>query len=349
MAVRSRRQRSVAGDYWPGFVDALATLLLVLIFLLSIFVLAQFFLSQALSGRDAALAQLNSRISELSSLLDLEKRKADDMQNNMALLRATLADAETRAEAGAVQTLSLQSQLEKADQSALMAGNQIATLETDIDEERQISAEARAQVALLNDQLAALRLQLASLLETLEASEARDRKNRAVIADMGSRLNAALAQKVQELGQYRSVFFQKLREALGDRNDVEIVGDRFILQSEVLFDSGSATISPAGQRELIKIARVLRDISVTIPPELKWVLRIDGHSDRVPIATAKFPSNWHLSSARAISVVRFLVDQSVPPSRLVAAGFGEHHPLDLGSSTYSLKRNRRIEFKLTER
>ena len=237
---RSRRSRSQGADYWPGFVDALTTLLMVLIFLLSIFVMAQFFLSQALSGRDAALAQLNNRIAELSDLLNLEKSKSLDLQSNIAQLSASLS---------AYQQVSLDTESEVDRLSALLAAARAneTTAQAQLNSQQKLSAEAQAEIALLNDQMAALRLQMASLQQALEASEARDIESKAVIADLGKRLNAALAQKVQELARYRSEFFGRLREVLGDRSDIEIVGDRFILQSEVLFSSGSAEINQSGR------------------------------------------------------------------------------------------------------
>lgn len=339
---RTRRSRGYSADYWPGFVDALTTLLLVLIFLLSIFVLAQFFLGQALSGRDEALERLNARIAELADLLDLEKDRSSGFEIQITQLTATLASSDDRSEAASSEVIRLNGLLAEAE-------GDILGLENTVDEEKALSAEARALVELLNQQMAALRQQIASLQATLDASEERDARSQAQIANLGKRLNAALAQKVQELARYRSEFFGRLREALGERDDIEIVGDRFILQSEVLFSSGSADISPAGRAELKKVAGALKEISVSIPGDINWVLRVDGHSDSVPINTSQFPSNWHLSSARAISVVTFLVGEGVAPDHLVAAGFGEFQPLDEGSSRSALRRNRRIEFKLTER
>ena len=206
-----------------------------------------------------------------------------------------------------------------------------------------------AQVELLNQQISALRRQLATLEAALDASEKRDKESQAQIADLGKRLNAALAQKVQELAKYRSEFFGRLREILGNRPDIEIVGDRFVIQSEILFSSGSADINPTGETQLVKISNAVRQIAQEIPSDIPWVLRIDGHTDIQPIHTAQFPSNWYLSSARAIAVVNFMIKQGVAPNHLVAAGFGEYQPLDPGTSAAALKRNRRIEFKLTER
>lgn len=341
-SARNRGSRGFSADYWPGFVDALTTLLLVLIFLLSIFVLAQFFLGQALSGRDEALERLNARIAELADLLDLEKDRASGFEMQIAQLSATLATSDDTSQEANSEVIRLSELLAAAE-------GEIHGLEGTVDDEKALSAEARALVELLNQQMAALRQQIASLQATLDASEARDAKSQAKIANLGKRLNAALAQKVQELARYRSEFFGRLRKALGDRDDIEVVGDRFILQSEVLFDSGSADISPAGRSELKKIAGALREITVSIPDDIKWVLRVDGHSDTVPIHTGRFPSNWHLSSARAISVVTFLIGEGVDPNHLVAAGFGEFQPLDTSGTSTALRRNRRIEFKLTER
>lgn len=341
-SARTRRSRGFSADYWPGFVDALTTLLLVLIFLLSIFVLAQFFLGQALSGRDEALERLNARIAELADLLDLEKDRSSGFEMQIAQLSATLASSDDTSEEASSEVIRLSGLLAAAE-------GEIRGLEGTVDKEKALSAEARALVELLNQQMAALRQQIASLQATLDASEARDAESQAEIANLGKRLNAALAQKVQELARYRSEFFGRLRKALGDRDDIEVVGDRFILQSEVLFDSGSADINPAGQSELKKVAVALREITTSIPDDIKWVLRVDGHSDAVPIHTPQFPSNWHLSSARAISVVTFLISEGVNPNHLVAAGFGEFQPLDTSGTSKALRRNRRIEFKLTER
>ncbi len=338
MALASRRLRQGQADYWPGFVDAMATLLLVIIFLLSIFMLAQFYLSQAITGRDAALESLRARITELTDLLALEQGRTEDLESTIASLTSSLADAEAE-----------QQRLSTLLADAQEGGEEAAALRADLSEQEELTAEAQAQVELLNQQLNALRQQLASLEAALEASEAKDRESQAQIADLGRRLNAALAQKVQELAKARSEFFGRLRTALGDREDIEIVGDRFVFQSEVFFESGSADLNPEGQQELDKIAQAVKEIAGDVPPDINWVLRIDGHSDSQPISTAEFPSNWHLSAARAISVVRYLTDQGVPPRRLLAAGFGEYQPLAEGNTADAMRRNRRIEFKLTER
>ena len=225
----------------------------------------------------------------------------------------------------------------------------LAKTETDVETQRELSDKAQAQVQLLNRQILALRQQLADLATALEVTETADKEKEVQIADLGRRLNVALASKVQELARYRSEFFGRLREVLGARKDVRIVGDRFVFQSEVLFETGSAELGGAGQRQLSDLARALTEIAVRIPKNLPWVLRVDGHTDRIPIHTPEFPSNWELSTARAISVVRFLIEQGISADHLAATGFGEFQPLDPGSTEEALRRNRRIELKLTQR
>lgn len=336
-------------DYWPGFVDALATLLLVIVFLLSIFMVAQFYLRTELSGRDEAMMRLEDQLAQLSTMLSLERQTTEDLRGEMGALSATLATETSRAEDATSEGVRLAAMLASIEGGTDAANARTTALEDELTEEREISAEGAALLALANQQIAALRLQMASLQQALEASEARDLENHAVIANLGARLNAALAQRVQELARYRSEFFGRLREVLQNRDDIEIVGDRFVFQSEVLFGSGSADLSVEGQGDLRQLAEALIEISGTIPPEINWVLRVDGHTDVRPIATDEFPSNWHLSAARAIAVVQYLTSVGVPAERLMAAGFGEFQPLDTAETNAAYRRNRRIELKLTER
>ena len=225
----------------------------------------------------------------------------------------------------------------------------LAKTESDVDEQKELTDTAQTQLRLLNRQIMALRRQLATLATALEAAESANKEQEVQISDLGRRLNVALASKVQELARYRSEFFGRLREVLGNRQDVRIVGDRFVFQSEVLFETGSAELGEPGQRQLAQLARTLSEIAPRIPKNLPWVLQVDGHTDRVPIHTPEFPSNWELSTARAISVVRFLMDQGIAAEHLAATGFGEYQPLDPGLSADALRRNRRIELKLTQR
>ena len=225
----------------------------------------------------------------------------------------------------------------------------MANLKTELKGQKKISAEALAHVELLNQQLAALRRQIAVLNDALEASETRDRESRTQIADLGRRLNVALAQRVQELARYRSEFFGRLRRILSQRSDIRVVGDRFVFQSEVLFPKGSSEINPDGTRELDKLAQAIVELDQQIPSDINWVLRVDGHTDIDPINTPEFQSNWELSASRAIAVVKTLIDKGIPPKRLVAAGFGEFQPIDPADTDDAKAKNRRIELKLTER
>jgi chemotaxis protein MotB len=336
---RSRRRQEA--NYWPGFVDALSSLLLVIIFMLSLFMLTQFFLGQEIQGRDTALARLNSQIAELTDLLQLERANSDDLTTQIATLSATLGSAQADNAALSSQLAGIGAGL--GDKDATIAG-----LQDDLLTAQELSDEANAQVTLLNQQLAALRTQIGALEAALEASEARDTESRTQIADLGRRLNLALAQRVQELSRYRSDFFGRLRDILATRADVRIVGDRFVFQSEVLFEPGQADISPEGTPDLDALADAILQLETEIPPDINWVLRIDGHTDIRPISNERFPSNWELSAARAISVAQYLVTRGVSPNRLVAAGFGEFTPLDPAENEDAYRRNRRIEFKLTE-
>lgn len=463
-----RRTQSRSLDFWPGFVDALATLLIVIIFLILVFVLAQFYLGQALTGRDTALARLDSQLAQLSEQLAMERRSSADLRANVTRLNADLqssiaardqsaarlaavlgerdvaagraTDAEARLSIEAQRFLELQadrnrlaSALAAADARAADVGDRLTTAQTERDrlltgladalaarerlnqdiaaltkvrselearvtelaasseerlrdltaerdrakalvdrlstaEERTALAQkeladalalvasraggeeqAQSRIDALNQQIMGLRDQLARVTAALDLADSQGRDRDAQILDLGRRLNVALAAKVEELARYRSEFFGRLRELLGDRSDIRIVGDRFVLQAEVLFDPGSAELGGPGREQLVRLASSMRELLTQIPGDLNWVLRVDGHTDRVPIRNAQFPSNWELSTARALSVTRFLIEQGIPPDRLAAAGFGEFQPIDPGTDEASRRRNRRIELKLTDR
>ncbi|MEZ7845287.1 MAG: peptidoglycan -binding protein [Rhodospirillales bacterium] len=448
MAGLSRRSGSDRNtNIWPGFVDVLATLLMVMMFLLLIFVLAQFFLSEALSGREQALDKLKIQVGELAGMLSLEKKSKAELQLNLSqisaelvssvalrdelktsitLLRknaivtsevidklqseaesarekitnmntritaasaesfelrlklaeaenlskeqntkitrmsheaqsseASLAEAEEASRALIQKIASLDHQIILLDALKKEMENKISELAGRLNEnrktlltEKEFSTSARAEVALLNQQMSALRVQLAQIRTILEISEAEAKKKNVQIVNLGKRLNAALASKVQELSRHRSEFFGRLRDLLGKHQGVRIVGDRFVFQSEVFFAKSEAEIAAAGQAQLDQLATTLLEIALEIPGEIDWILRIDGHTDNDPISTSRYPSNWELSTARAISVVRYLINAGLPANRLVAAGFGEFHPIDKRNDEISQRRNRRIELKLTQR
>jgi chemotaxis protein MotB len=343
MALARGRRSSSEFNYWPGFVDALSTLVLAVVFLLTVFLVVQFVLSQEVSGKDKALEALNAKLAQLNDLLSLEKLGKLNLDDQLSQMRAGLAQAEGERD-----------RIKGLYDGLAGAGNDAAGRATELnkalDSEKQLSARALAAVEVLNQQISALRRQLAALEEALDASEKRDKESNTRIADLGQRLNVALAQRVQELSRYRSEFFGRLRAILGNRPDIRIVGDRFVFQSEVFFDTGQALLLPEGKAELDKVASALTELDKQIPSEIAWVMRVDGHTDSRPMINSPlFKSNWELSSARAISVVQYLVSLGVPAQRLVAAGFAEFQPLDTAQTDDAYKRNRRIELKLTER
>jgi chemotaxis protein MotB len=346
VALPSRRQRRLGIDIWPGFVDALSQLLIIIIFVVMIFTAAQFYLTSALRGSETKVSEMSRIISELTEQLNLSKKEKAD-------LSVTLAQTSSELQASIAARDKMQADIAdltaRIDESQSSARNELEDKDLAM---RQKDAALKAQtdmVALLNQQIAALREQLSRISAALDLSEQKAKDQDVQIADLGKKLNAALASKVQELASYRSEFFGRLREILGNRPDIRIVGDRFVFQSEVLFQPGSADLGADAKHELDLLGGALREIAAKIPAEIPWVLRVDGHTDKRPISTPQFPSNWELSTARATAVVKYLVQQGIPASRLAAAGFGEFQPIDTGDSDDAYSKNRRIEFKLTER
>jgi chemotaxis protein MotB len=339
----ARARRDGGMNYWPGFVDALSTFILGIMFLLTVFVLLQFYLTQEVSGKDTALTRLNAQIAQLTELLSLEKTGKLSLEEQLAQIRSSLSTAEGDRDR-------YRGLYEGIGSGAASAQGKVTELSGQLDAEKKLSSRALAQVEILNQQIAALRRQLAALEEALDATEKKDKESQARIADLGQRLNVALAQRVQELSRYRSDFFGRLRAILGNRPDIRIVGDRFVFQSEVFFDTGKATLDkPEGRTELDGLAGALLDLEKKIPGEIPWVLRVDGHTDVRPINSPLYKNNWELSAARAISVVQYLIVKGVSPQHLVAAGFGEFQPIETEKTEEAFTRNRRIELKLTER
>ncbi|MES9857173.1 MAG: peptidoglycan -binding protein [Sedimenticola sp.] len=425
MSGRSRRQRC-AVNVWPGYVDALSALLMLVIFTLLIFTLAQVFLSETLSSRDKELDQLNARLAEISGLLSLEQEKNErldqkidtisteytkslevqfslsgqveqltattqadkaEIERQLVQLAALHQDIDTlkamrrrleeqvgglstiltskEVEVGALRdwSKSLEKRLADEQERTLLAQQSIDGKEIRISElvnlvrqsdealkdEKVLSASARAQVAQLNRQISALRDQLNMISSALASAETVNQDQALKLSDMGRRLNLLLAQQVNKLQQYRSEFFGRLREVLGNNPNIRIVGDRFLFQSELLFASGSGDLGVKGRGQLVKLATTLEQLAERIPADINWILQVEGHTDIRPINTPKYPSNWELSTARAVSVVRFLGQQGIPMARLSAAGYGEFHPVDKGQDEVALQANRRIEIKLTDR
>lgn len=436
----TRRRSSSAISVWPGFVDALSALLMLVIFMLLIYTLTQLYLSQSLTDRDAELGRLNARLLEISELLGLESQRVADLsdqlrtaqealavsRNREAILQAEvdrLADtvdadreqiqvllgtqaslqqdilalrtlraqleqeiaglqlalsareedlAEVSAERDAQQlqlgvlrdrTQALEAALADERERTLLAQREIDQQAVRIEdllaivsegelalaESSELTTAQQAQIAQLDRRIEQLQNQLRAIGAALQLQEAVSVTQEVELAALGERLNTLLAARVSELEQYQSEFFRNLRNVLADREDIRIVGDRFLLPSELLFASGSADIGSAGLGELDQVARLVLELTDSIPADVEWILRVDGHTDNIPIQTTRFPSNWELSVARALAVVRYLEQQGVPAERLAATGFGEHQPIDPGRSASALRANRRIEFKLTNR
>jgi chemotaxis protein MotB len=374
-ALSARRRRGV--DFWPGFVDALSALLMVLVFLLMIFTVGQFVLSDAISGKDKALSQLNAELAALARSLSMEQSakltaltKVDELSASLAstsgerdALRLnldqttqTLSQTQAQLEASASDVARLSADINALAELKRQLESEIATRLAELEENKSklavqtdLSAKSAAQVELLNRQMAALRQQLDEISSSLELARAQGKAKDVRIEDLGKELNLALANKVNELQRYRSDFFGKLRAVLGNRSDIQVVGDRFVVPSELLFASGTDELTSAAGVQLDQLAATLREVSAEIPSELDWVLRIDGHTDKRPIATSRFPSNWELSTARAIAIVKYLVVQGIPAKRLAANGFGEFRPLDPSENEAAYSINRRIEIQLTNR
>jgi len=383
---------------WPGFVDALATLLMVIIFVLLVFVLIQVNLAYRVAGQDATMNDMRAQIVSLGDLLNLERKANDELKDELAGI-SSLLDATTKERdslvtqlANATATLSLRDSeirqltaiqaqtaesLEAARQTIAervaaleaieltLAEAQAKLMESEVEiadaAARNVSSLARiseletknaasqAEVAQMTNAVTALRLRIEELTSLLAEKEAQAARDKSAIASLGKSLNNALASRVQELQRFRSEFFGRLREVLRGRDDVRIVGDRFVFQSEVLFAQGAASLGPEGEEKLGQLAVALNQIAAEIPDDIDWILQVEGHTDDIPVRAGRFADNWDLSTERALSVVRFLAESGLPANRLAAAGYGEFQPLDDAGSDEARRRNRRIEMKLTQR
>ncbi len=340
--IGSRRRSRSTTNVWPGYVDALSALLMLVIFMLLVYVVSQLYLSQTLSDRDTQLARLNAQLNELSELLGLEESRSE-------ALEAQLTSVQDRNNSLVDQLESTRERLMQQTAVADAPSERLAGMEESIDEKDEMSASQQAMILRLSNQIASLREQLRQIASALELQEQMTAEKEQELEQVSRRLNTLLAERVSQLEQYQSEFFARLRDILAGNENVRIVGDRFLLPSELLFASASAELGEEGRRELDKLADLLLDVAERIPEDVDWILRIDGHTDILPINTPRFPSNWELSTARAVAVVRYLADQGVPERRMAAAGFGEFFPVAEGTSPEALQRNRRIELKLTDR
>ena len=376
--------RRVENFTWPGFVDALATLLMVIIFVLMVFVLIQVNLAYRVSGQDATLGEMRQQLASLGELLNIERRASADLATNLAQITNQLNTSNANRDELQAQLASVQAAIavrnneiarlaaKQADSEAALAAarssleerlgalqlaeGQLAMAQAQnqsaankIDALHAETTASKAQIAQMTGALVALRLRLEELTSLLAEKDRQATRDKVAIASLGRSLNNALASRVQELQRFRSEFFGRLRDVLKGRDDVQIVGDRFVFQSEVLFAQGQAEIAADGQDQLAKLAITLADIATKIPEDINWVLQVDGHTDDVPIRAGRYADNWDLSTERALSVVRFLNQQGLPANRLAAAGYGEFQPLDATDNDDARRKNRRIELKITQR
>ncbi|MGB0309904.1 MAG: peptidoglycan-binding protein [Candidatus Puniceispirillaceae bacterium] len=381
MALSRLGIRNRPGDFtWPGFVDALASLLMVFVFVLMVFVLIQANLAYRLSGQDASLSALRQELAQLGELLSLEREAGSVLSADLARTSAQLAIAEEQNNSLTAQLEQLTRQLasESADKRRLQAdldaekaaladlqarslartkafeeqlsqtSQRLAAQTQSLGQQTRRADTASAEVARLTTAMESLRSELSRLRALLAEREKQAEEDKIAIANLGKALNSALANKVQELRRFRSEFFGRLRDVLEGRSDVKIVGDRFVFQSEVLFAPGQASIGEEGQKQLAQIAAALTEIIREIPDDIPWILQIDGHTDDVPVSGV-YADNWDLSTERALSVVRFMIREGVPASRLSASGYGEFQPIATGNSVEDRQKNRRIELKLTQR
>jgi chemotaxis protein MotB len=376
---------------WPGFVDALATLLMVIIFVVLVFVLIQVNLAYRVSGQDATLNTMREQIASLGEMLNVERNQNDDLSAELDRITSQLLIAEESRDDLSAQLVTVMATLQQREDALASAADALqdrnseiarlnaeqaatssdlaATREelearlaallaaqaelqqnagriTDLEAE---TAASRAEVVQMANAMTALRQRLESLQALLANKEAQAARDKIAIASLGKSLNNALANRVQELQRFRSEFFGRLSEVLEGREDVQIVGDRFVFQSEVLFAQGQAAIGPEGQTQLAELAVVLNQIAADIPADIDWVLQVEGHTDDIPVRAGRFTDNWDLSTERALSVVRFLAERGLDANRLAAAGYGEFQPLDPSGNETARRRNRRIEIKLTQR
>ena len=376
MALNKIRRRHV--DYtWPGFVDALSSLLMVIIFVLMIFVLSQFFLSQKMNGQDEALVKLKTNLIELSELLSIERNVTIELTSSLTIFENKINIIQSKLEQEKIKNdnnkeklqqnektirlskfkiSELEEILNKKIEEVLNSKNTILSLENNL-QKRKSEVEIKTDTLKANkeeiNKLTAASIQLRNKLSQIQtlltAYKAKDKKDNVKTLNIGKDLNSALARRVEELQKFKSEFFGRVKELIKDRPEIRIVGDRFVFQSEVLFSIGSVEIGPKGQLEMINLASTLVEIEKSLPTDIDWILQIEGHTDNLPVKEGQtYKDNWELSTKRALSVLRFLIKQGINPSRLSASGYGSFQPIDINNNANARKKNRRIEMTITQ-
>lgn len=342
MSYAGRKARRTHLDIWPGYVDALSTMLMMVALVLVIMMAAQFALSNALNTREAQMSELALRLQKLNDALNIEKSQSESLRGQKSQLEARVKQVENEA---------AQARNRLTESEGKLAGlvGERDSAKREMDRAFQETTALKVQLSDMVRQIEELNKKLTLLTADLESAKSSISDKEIKIKDLDAKLKKKMLEKVEELSEYRSEFFGRLKKALGNRPDIKVVGDRFVFQSEVFFQTASADLQESGKEQLAKLADTLKELAKTIPKDINWVLNVVGHTDKRPINMPQFRSNWELSSARAISVVKFLVEQGIPPERLSATGYGEYQPLDNGNSEEALSRNRRIELKFTPR
>ena len=361
--MRSSRKNIYEINIWPGFVDILGTLLIVTIFTVLISTVTQIFFNDQLEIKRGEISSLDNEIKKLLSQIEINRDQNKKLEKKNKNLSKSLSDERKKSQDIDKQKKDIEQLKKKSDYLLKMKTRELVQLvneksdlldnlkskNTEVKTLSKIGEENSLVIFELKRDIEKLNKRLSELSRLLIDAEEEDKLNKVKIKNLGQKLNQALAGKVAELRKYQSVFFKKIQEAIGQRDDIIISGDRFIFPSEVFFESGSDIIQSEGIKKLAEIANSLIEISDKIPKKIDWILRVDGHTDKIPIKNEKFDSNWHLSSSRAINIVKFFISKGIEPHRLVAAGFGENYPIESGESEESFKKNRRIEIKLTTR
>ena len=369
MIANKIRRRHV--DYtWPGFVDALSSLLMVIIFVLMIFVLSQFFLSQKMSGQDEALIKLKTNLIELSELLSLERQSTTQLTSHLSILENKIVKLKNKLELENKLNIKNQDELVKNKvlidfndkkikeleqtldlkiKAILLSKNNMKKKNFEIVEKNDFLKASKDEINRLVSASLKLRNRLSQLQALLSVYKAKDKKDKVKTLNIGKDLNSALARKVEELQKFKSEFFGRVKELIKDRPEIRIVGDRFVFQSEVLFSPGSVEIGSKGQLEMVKLASTLMEIEKSLPTDIDWILQIEGHTDNLSVKAGQtYKDNWELSTKRALSVLRFLIKQGIKPSRLSASGYGSFQPIDKNNNKNGREKNRRIEMKITQ-
>ena len=356
---------------WPGFVDALASLLMVFIFILMIFVIAQFYVTKKLSGKDEALIKMEAEIFELNNLLSIER-------NVVSKLSIDVDKIEKKFENQSLKLMKKEKEFQKSLNDLNIKDFEITKLAEKLknkdnlfnklkedlknnlqvtqkqklvikENEKDISATIQEIKILLNE-TKNLKQKINKLKSLLTVYQAKDAKEKIKNIDLGKNLNSALARRVEELQKFKSEFFGRVKEKIKDRPEIKIVGDRFVFQSEVLFETGSTNIGLKGKKELERLAAILIDIEKSLPKDINWILQIEGHTDNLPVKKGQtFVDNWELSTERALSVLRFFINNGLDPKRLSASGYGSFQPVEKGKKANSRSKNRRIEMKITQK